>query len=153
MWSRAATIALWVSMAGLGATTSPAQTKDHARELQELEQRIARAWVGRDRAFLERVLTPEWSVTQADGQILTRADVLGSFFDAVKLETCVTDDVSVTLFGTTAIVRGRTTAAGTYEGRPVSARIRFTDVFLERGGRWQAIASHASPLPAQPGRQ
>jgi hypothetical protein len=25
-------------------------------------------------------------------------------------------------------------------------RIRFTDVFIKRAGRWQAVASHASPL-------
>ena len=50
------------------------------------------------------------------------------------------------LFGETAIVRGRTTASGTLNGAPVSARIRFTDVFIKRNGRWVAVASHASPV-------
>ncbi len=96
---------------------------------------------------LNTVLAPEWSVTQADGQVLTRAVVLGSFFDAVTFDSNVVDDVSVRLFGDTAVVRGRTVASGKFNGAPISARIRFTDVFIKRQGRWQAVASHASPLP------
>ena len=142
------TRALIVLVVAILSTSPPtAQSRSDESELQELEQQIARAWVKRDRPFLERVLAPEWSVTQPDGEILARAAVLGSFFDAVRFETVAVDDVSVTLFGMTAIVRGRTTASATVDGKAVSARIRFTDVFLKRDRRWQAIASHASALP------
>jgi hypothetical protein len=44
-------------------------------------QQLARAWVKRDRAFIERVLAPEWNVTQANGSILSRANVLRSAFE------------------------------------------------------------------------
>jgi hypothetical protein len=57
------------------------------------------------------------------------------------------DDITVRLYGTTAVVRGRTVADGMFEGKPVSARIRFTDVFVKRDGRWQAVASQATKLP------
>jgi hypothetical protein len=72
--------------------------------------------------------------------------VLGPFFDGVHLDTNMVDDVTVMLFGTTAVVRGRTVVSGSLNGTPVSARIRFTDVFIKRDGRWQAVASHASTL-------
>jgi ketosteroid isomerase-like protein len=121
-------------------------TANDEHELHEIEQQLARAWREHDRSFIEKVLAPEWSVTQPDGQILTRETVLGPFFDGVTLDTNNIDDVSVMLFGTTAVVRGRTVASGTLDGSPVSARIRFTDVFVKRGGQWQAVASHASSL-------
>jgi ketosteroid isomerase-like protein len=74
--------------------------------------------------------------------------VLGPFFDTVRITSSVVDDVSVMVFGDAAVVRGRTVAAGVVNGSPVSARIRFTDVFIRRESRWQAVASHASPLAA-----
>jgi hypothetical protein len=119
---------------------------DDERELLDIQQQLARAWVERDRAFIERVLAPEWSVTQADGSILTRANVLRSAFetDGLRVKSMVVDEVAVRLFGTTAVVRGRTAATGTDKDLAFNVRMRFTDVFLKRDGEWQAVASHAS---------
>ena len=125
------------------------QTVSDEQALRDIQQGLVRAWAQKDRAFIERVLAPEWSVTQADGSQLTRETVLGTFFDAVFFDSNVVDDVTVQLFGDTAIVRGRTIASGKFNGAPFTARIRFTDVFLKRNGRWQAIASHASPAPVE----
>ena len=126
----------------------PAQSDDAAsvEKLKDIEQQLARAWSQHDRAFIENVLAPEWSVTQADGSIPTRSAVLGTFFNAVVFDSIVIDDMTVALFGDTAIVRGRTVASANMNGAPVNARIRFTDVFIKRNGRWQVIASHASTL-------
>jgi len=133
-------------IAALVPVIAAAQAAGDEQLLKETEQRLARAWTQHDRAFIESLLAPEWSVTQADGGTLTRSAVLGTFFDAVQFDSNVIDDVTVVLFGDTAIVRGRTVASASLNGEPVNARIRFTDVFLRRNGRWQVIASHASPL-------
>jgi hypothetical protein len=126
-----------------------AQAPDDEQQLREIPQRLARAWLQHDRATIESLLAPEWSVTQPDGQVLTRAAVLTTFFDTVKFESNITDDVTVLLLGDTAVVRGRTQARATVNGTTVSARIRFTDVCVKRNGRWQAVASHASSLVAE----
>jgi ketosteroid isomerase-like protein len=143
-----------VLIASLGtisfATPSAVQPSDDERQLLTIQQQLARAWMTKDRAFIEGVLAPEWSVTQADGTMMTRATALGAFFNAVTIDSADVDDVTVTLFGDTAVVRGRTVARGKLNGSPISARIRFTDVFLKRRGRWQAVASHASPLAENP---
>lgn len=128
------------------ATSAAAQPASDEQQLRDIQQGLARAWLQKDRTYIESVLGPEWSVTQADGTLLTRASVLGPFFDGVHLDTNTVDDVTVMLLGTTAVVRGRTVATGSLNGTPVSARIRFTDVFIKRDGRWQAVASHASTL-------
>jgi hypothetical protein len=128
------------------ASSPAAQAANDEQQLRDIQQGLARAWLQKDRAYIETVLAPEWSVTQADGSLLTRTTALGPFFDGVHLDTNTVDDVTVMLFGTTAVVRGRTVASGSLNGTPVSARIRFTDVFIKRDGRWQAVASHASAL-------
>ena len=121
---------------------------DDEHQLRDIQQQLARAWVERDRAFIERILAPEWSVTQANGSLLSRANVLRSAFDteALRVTSLVVDDVTVRMFGTTAVVRGRTVATGTDKGLAINVHLRFTDVFLKRKREWQAVASHASLL-------
>jgi hypothetical protein len=121
---------------------------DDEHRLRDIQQQLARAWVERDRGFIEGVLAQEWKVIHTDGSVLSRAEVLHNAFDegSLVVETSTVDEVSVTVIGETAIVRGRTAATGVVNGKPISTRLRFTDVFIKRGGRWQAVASHASPL-------
>ena len=124
------------------------------QQLLTLQQHLARAWVEGDRTFIESVLAPEWSVTQADGSVRSRRAVLHDAFDArhFVIERMVVDDVAVTVLQDTAIVRGRTAATGVSGGQRGSVTIRFTDTFIKRSGQWQAIASHASAI-ADPSEQ
>jgi ketosteroid isomerase-like protein len=119
---------------------------DDERQLRDIQQQLARAWVEHDRAVIERILAPEWSVTQANGSLLSRAALLRTAFEteAFRVTSLVVDEVTVGLFGTTAVVRGRTVATGTDKGLTIDVQLRFTDVFLKRNGAWQAVASHAS---------
>jgi hypothetical protein len=121
---------------------------DDEHQLRDIQQQLARAWVERDHAFIERILAPEWSVTQANSTILSRANLLRGAFEteALRVTSMVVDDVTVRIFGTTAVVRGRTVATGTDKSLAINVRLRFTDVFLKRNGEWQAVASHASVL-------
>jgi hypothetical protein len=128
-------------------TGAPASRDE--QELRDLEQDLARAWLQHDRSSLELLLAPDWTVTQADGTILSRSTVLGEFFDAVTFDANVIDDVVVRLFGDAAVVRGRTSVEATFNGVAVSARIRFTDVFIKRRQHWQVVASHASAVASR----
>jgi hypothetical protein len=121
---------------------------DDERRLLDLQQRLAAAWIDRDRAVIERILAPEWSVTQANGSILSRANLLRAAFDtgAFRVTSMALDDLTVGLFGTTAVVRGRSVATGTDKGIAINVRMRFTDVFIKTNEEWQAVASHASLL-------
>ena len=116
--------------------------------LQEIQQELAAAWMARDRATIERLIAPDWTVTHVAGQRLTRADVFRDMFesDATHIESTTVDEVEVRLFGDTAVVTGRTHARGSQSGAPFDMRLRFTDVFVRRQGAWQAVASHATML-------
>ena len=114
--------------------------------LIELEERLARAWVERDRTFIEGVLAPDWSVTDGSGAVLTRQQVLDETFASTdrRIDAMTIDEVQVRMFGDTAVVTGRTRASGSYRGATSSVTLRFTDVFVLRQGRWQIVASHGS---------
>jgi ketosteroid isomerase-like protein len=114
--------------------------------IAELEQRIAQAWVNRDRAALEAILAPEWSVTDPSGHVLTRQQVLQQTFDSTdrRIDSMTVDDVEVRMYGDTAVATGRTQATGNYQGTAVVVVLRFTDVVVRRDGIWQVVASHGS---------
>jgi ketosteroid isomerase-like protein len=118
--------------------------------LRAIQQDLVTAWIKADRATIERLLAPDWSLTDPAGAISTRAKVLSDAFDRKvhRLLSGEITDVEVRLVGAdAAVVTGRTRATGTYEGTPYEAHIRFTDVFERHGTDWRAVRSHASSLP------
>ena len=120
------------------------------QELADIQQRLAKAWMTADRAAIERIIAPDWTLTGADGRLSTRADVLRDAFETKvhRIAVIEIDDVRVRLFGDAAVVTGRTRGRGRYQDVPYDVSLRFTDVFVRRDGRWQAVASHASLLTA-----
>ena len=124
---------------------------DQVRHLTDLQQELARAWVAGDRAAIERIIAPEWTVTGPDGQISTRADVLREVFETRthRIISLTLDEVRVRVFGDAAVVTGRTRGRGESGKTPYDVEIRFTDMFVRRDGRWQAVASHASMVTAR----
>jgi ketosteroid isomerase-like protein len=138
------------SLAVRAAGQGPAARTDE-KQLEELQQALARAWVGGDRATIERIIAPDWSSTGPDGRVTDRAGVLSDVFGTRqhKILRLEIDDVNVRVFGDAAVVTGRTHGVGEVRGSAYDVFIRFTDTFVRRDGRWQAVASHASLLVGQ----
>jgi len=121
---------------------------DVIQVLTDIQRRLSQAWVDGDRQFIESVLADDWSVTDLTGCVLTKGEVLREAFgsDERQVASMEIDDIRVRSFGDWAIVTGRTQAAGEYQGQTIEVKLRFTDVFALRDGRWQAIASQATML-------
>ena len=114
-------------------------------KLNEIQQRLIQAWVSQDRETINAILADDWSVTDPAGRVLSKSQVMSELDSGErKLESGKIDDVKVRLFGEVAVVTGRTTATGSYQGNTVSVTLRFTDVFVNRNGQWLAVASHAT---------
>lgn len=63
-------------------------------------------------------------------------------FDALEMS-----DVNVRVEGDAAVVTGINHARGKDgDGKPFDRRIRFTDTFIKRDGRWQVWASQGTPI-------
>ncbi len=135
-----------VALGVLLGAASVGQDSDPVASLTELEHTLASAWVKGDRPFIEALLAPDWTVTDPTGKVLTRQQVLDEAFVTGdrKIATMAVDDLRVRLLGDAAVVTGRTRASGTYRGNTGSAVLRFTDVFVRIGTRWQVVASHGT---------
>ena len=121
-------------------------TSSVARELTEIEQQLGATWKRGDCAGWGAMVAPDWSVIHLTGAIITRAEALEMCkAPPVPIETFDIADVAVRVYGDAAVVTGRTTAT-TGGPSPATVRLRFTDVFVRRAGRWQVVASQATQV-------
>jgi ketosteroid isomerase-like protein len=59
------------------------------------------------------------------------------------------DDEKVRVYGNVAVVTGRGTFKGVRKGAPVNHVIRFTTMWVMRGGAWQLVSYQATPIEPQ----
>jgi ketosteroid isomerase-like protein len=118
-----------------------------AKDLNDIEQRLAKAWVDGDRNTISAFLAPDWSVIDVGGRFLTKEQVFQeAFAEERKIGALTIDDVKVRSFGDTAVVTGRTTLGGGDRETDSSVVFRFTDVFARRNGGWQVVASQGTAV-------
>ena len=60
----------------------------------------------------------------------------------LTFESFKINELKVRIYGDTAIVHGLETEKSKYKKEDLSGQYRFTDVFIKRDGRWQAVATH-----------
>ena len=119
--------------------------RDATTELTRIEEQLAAAWVNGDQAFIESVLSDDWSVIDPTGRVLTKAEVLREAFTGERTITeGKIDQVNVREFGDWAVVTGRTRMSGSYKGEDMMVALRFTDVFVRTSSEWKCIASHGT---------
>ena len=117
-------------------------------KLKQLEQEWAQAGVKGDAAAYERLEADDFMFTDPEGHTNGKAqdlsDLKGKVFTAQGMDL---DDLKVRVLGTAAVITGRTTIkGGKYKDQDISGQYRFTDVWANRGGHWQVVASQATQI-------
>ena len=120
--------------------------------LLQLENDWSQADLHKDAAALNRILAEDWIGIDFEGTVLTKTQALkGIVSDAASLESTVLRNMKVRIYGDTAIVTGTDTEQGEYHGKDSSGGYVWTDVFVRRNGRWQAVSSQSTKLAAPNG--
>jgi len=134
-------------VAVLACRFSLAQTPAQ-QEVLQFERDACKAFLDANVAALERVLTPEFTLTLSNGEVSTRADEINELRSGkVHYDVFENYDMIARLYGdNTAVVLGKTRVKGTAEGKPFDRVVQFTDTLIKRDGRWQLAAGHVSPV-------
>jgi hypothetical protein len=109
------------------------------------EDRWVHLLEARDVGGLACLLAPEFTDTNWLGRKVARASVLAALPHRPDSRLTLSE-VVVRTYGTVAIVQGlnrQTDRAGRAAGA-----VRFTDIFLYRERRWQAVFAQETPAPA-----
>ena len=120
------------------------------QEIRRLEREWFDSYVRGDRAAFDRIVADDALMTYGNGKVGNKSEAIAEIKAPADASYSLTsDDVKVRVYGDTAIVTGRVTEKGTFNGRSLNSQSRYTDVWVRRNGRWQVVAAQNTRLPQE----
>lgn len=125
---------------------TPNKNKGEAKVEQEL-RKLVRAWddadVKGDTATLDKLLADEFVFLGGPTKAQYLASLKTKSLDTM-IESAVSTDVQVQVYGNIAIVTGLDTITGKNKGQPFLAKWLYMDVWIKRSGRWQCLKTYST---------
>jgi ketosteroid isomerase-like protein len=132
---------------------APAKPADNSVEqtLMKIERDALAAVLKKDIPAFGRIFADDAVVITPDGSTQTKAQLLADLKSGdLVIESSEISDMKVRAYGDTAVVTYLTTDKGKYKSQDISGRYRWTDIFVRRGGTWQIVAGHGTPIQQPP---
>lgn len=116
-----------------------------AEEVKQLEHDWTDAMKAGDVDKLSQILADDWTSLSYDGSKSTKKQYLSQLKSgASKLESFEFGPMDVKVLGAVAVVQGSDTEKSSMKGKDTSGKWVWTDVFVKRNGKWQAVRSQAA---------
>ena len=131
----------------LSACLVAAQDKGGAaeREIIQIEKEMLAAVLKGDASASERYLAQTYVFTGPEGLSMGREQSIREVKSGdLKLQAASLDNAKVQVYADTAVITYSSNDKGTYKGKDISGKTRWTDVFVKQNGRWMLVASHGS---------
>jgi len=143
-----AAIALLLMLsAGAILAQRSASISDDESKIRALESAWNLAEEEKNINALDQMLAPTFVYTEFDGSFSDKAQFLkGIKGSAAASDQITTQELSVGLYGDTAVVTGVFKEKGIENGKAFTKRGRFTDTWINQNGTWLCVASQATLL-------
>ena len=116
--------------------------------VMRIERELLNAVLKGDASANERYLADTYVFTGPDGTVENKAQAIADLKSGdLKLQSASLDGAKVQVYGDTAVVTYSSNDKGTYKGKDISGKTRWTDVFVNQNGRWQLVASQGTMVP------
>ena len=150
MGRRLRVLGVVAALLAVSAAASAQDVKSDQQVLIELEQLWDAAFHRGDAKYIETLLADEFIATYGDGSRGDKAKELSLASDnRQQVDSSRLDEFIVKTFGNTAVVWFTQILVGPVNGKPTEVRYRYVDVWVNRGGRWLAVASQSTRLNAK----
>jgi hypothetical protein len=127
----------------VGCNSSNSDEKPLSSDLVQLENQFAQAIMKKDRATLDRVVTPEFTVTgikYMDSAAVTRSVWMTNILHDMKLDSVHFIDIKSNSIDDVGIVRARFFWKGTYGEKPFADTTSFVDTWIKRNNDWRIVS-------------
>ena len=121
---------------------------DNGQKIIDLDKKRMHAMAQKDIATLNAVLSDDLVYTHSSARLDTKQSLIGNMESGSTVYTSVVpSDVKAQDLGDTVVLTGSCRISVNAGGRPNSFGVRFTDVYANRGGRWQMVTWQSTRLP------
>jgi ketosteroid isomerase-like protein len=115
--------------------------------LMQLERDWSQASLKKDIDTLNKIMADDWVNIDFQGKVVTKAQTIASLKSGLPAtQAAGLGEMKVRVFGDSAIVTGSDTGKSGSKGKEVIEKYLWTDVFVRRNGRWQAVASQSTKV-------
>jgi ketosteroid isomerase-like protein len=121
-----------------------------AEVLKQIEHEWVEAQKVRNTDRVAEILADDWVGLGRFGKTSDKARVLARMKAEPPHETIEHFEVgpiTVHIFGDAAVVMGSQTEKSTRNGKNISGKYAWMDVFVMRDGKWKAVASQSAKVP------
>ena len=137
------TLAITASVSLSASSTQTVQSDQQV--LIELERGWNDAVYRQDADFVANLLADEFIVTYDDGARGDKARELALVAEFnQQVVSAVQDDFTVQVYQDTAVVWFTLNLVGMRQGQRAEVTLRYTDVWVQRDGRWQCVSSQST---------
>ncbi len=140
-------VAITFSLFSYGAKT--ATNDDVAAHITKLDNEWTNAYIKKDIKKLESLMAPDFVTTDPTGvtYLNGREQNIGPVRSGeLVYESFDVEKVDVKVHGDTAIAVGRFTMKGKAKGEAFQGRYAYTESWVKRNGKWQAVAEHITEV-------
>src|SRR4051794_10030512 len=114
----------------------------------ELDRKRMTAMAQKDLATLNEVISDDLVYTHSSARLDTKQSLIGNMEAGSTVYTSVVpSDVKALDCGDTVILTGSCRISVMANGKPNSFGVRFTDVYANKGGKWQMVAWQSTRTP------
>ena len=114
----------------------------------DLDKKRMTAMAEKDIATLNELIADDLIYTHSSARLDTKQSLIGNMESGSTVYTSVVpSDVRAQDLGDTVVLTGSCRISVNAGGRPNSFGVRFTDVYANRGGRWQMVTWQSTRLP------
>jgi ketosteroid isomerase-like protein len=126
-------------------TVSPSKIETE-QLLRQMNDDWTKALVRADRVTLDRIMADDFFFAypmEGDDKTQFVGDVVSG---DVKVESLTRENITVRIWGDTAVLTGRDSARWSYQGRDFSGHYKVINVYARRDGEWRLVSVQACPI-------
>jgi ketosteroid isomerase-like protein len=114
----------------------------------DLDKKRMSAMAAKDVNTLKEILSDDLIYTHSSARLDTKASLIGNMENGSTVYTSVVpSDVKAQDLGDTVVLTGVCRISVNAGGKPNSFGVRFTDVYANKGGKWQMVTWQSTKLP------
>jgi hypothetical protein len=121
---------------------------DNGQMIIELDRKRMTAMAEMDLATLNTLLADDLIYTHSSARLDTKESLIGNMQSGSTVYNSVEpSDVKAQDCGSAVVLTGIARIRVTSGGKPNAFAVRFTDVYTNRGGKWQMVTWQSTRLP------